>query len=113
VQQAQHHSPHQHGSDGSRPHALGRLHQRLLLHARLDERQLTDWLLRGTYPIVFGANDARIEEMRKEGRMDEIRVLGETFARALAKPAVGEVSPGTPVSKAGETPGVKTGVVSA
>ena len=32
-----------------------------------DERQLTDWLLRGTYPIVFGVNDARIEEMRKEG----------------------------------------------
>jgi iron(III) transport system substrate-binding protein len=32
-----------------------------------DERQLTDWLLRGVYPIVFGANDARIDEMRKEG----------------------------------------------
>jgi iron(III) transport system substrate-binding protein len=32
-----------------------------------DERQLTDWLLHGTYPIVFGANDARVEEMRKEG----------------------------------------------
>jgi iron(III) transport system substrate-binding protein len=32
-----------------------------------DERQLTDWLLRGTYPIVFGANDARVEEMRREG----------------------------------------------
>lgn len=32
-----------------------------------DERQLTDWLLRGTYPIVFGVDDARIEEMRREG----------------------------------------------
>jgi iron(III) transport system substrate-binding protein len=32
-----------------------------------DERQLTDWLLRGTYPIVFGVDDAKIEEMRKEG----------------------------------------------
>lgn len=32
-----------------------------------DERQLTDWLLRGTYPIVFGANDARVTEMQKEG----------------------------------------------
>lgn len=32
-----------------------------------DERQLTDWLLRGTYPIVFGVDDARIDEMRKEG----------------------------------------------
>jgi len=32
-----------------------------------DERQLTDWLLRGTYPIVFGADDAQIESMRKEG----------------------------------------------
>ena len=32
-----------------------------------DERQLTDWLLRGTYPIVFGVDDARIDEMNKEG----------------------------------------------
>jgi len=32
-----------------------------------DERQLTDWLLHGTYPIVIGADDARVEEMRKEG----------------------------------------------
>jgi iron(III) transport system substrate-binding protein len=32
-----------------------------------DERQLTDWLLRGTYPIVIGVNDAGLEEMRKEG----------------------------------------------
>lgn len=32
-----------------------------------DERQLTDWLLRGTYPIVFGGDDARVDQMRKEG----------------------------------------------
>jgi iron(III) transport system substrate-binding protein len=32
-----------------------------------DERQLTDWLLRGVYPIVFGADNARVGEMRKEG----------------------------------------------
>ena len=32
-----------------------------------DERQLTDWLLRGTYPIVFGVDDARVEDMRREG----------------------------------------------
>ncbi len=32
-----------------------------------DERQLTDWLLRGVYPIVFGADNARVDEMRKEG----------------------------------------------
>jgi iron(III) transport system substrate-binding protein len=32
-----------------------------------DERQLTDWLLRGVYPIVFGPDNAHIEEMRKEG----------------------------------------------
>jgi iron(III) transport system substrate-binding protein len=32
-----------------------------------DERQLTDWLLRGIYPIVFGADNAGVEEMRKEG----------------------------------------------
>jgi iron(III) transport system substrate-binding protein len=40
-----------------------------------DERQLTDWLLRGTYPIVFGVNDARIQEMQKEG-MPVQQVLG-------------------------------------
>jgi iron(III) transport system substrate-binding protein len=32
-----------------------------------DERQLTDWLLRGTYAIAFGADDAQIDEMSKEG----------------------------------------------
>jgi iron(III) transport system substrate-binding protein len=32
-----------------------------------DERQLTDWLLRGTYPIVIGVNDAGLDAMRKEG----------------------------------------------
>jgi iron(III) transport system substrate-binding protein len=32
-----------------------------------DERQLTDWLLHGTYPIVFGVDDARVDEMRSEG----------------------------------------------
>lgn len=32
-----------------------------------DERQLTDWLLRGVYPIVFGADNARVDEMQKQG----------------------------------------------
>jgi iron(III) transport system substrate-binding protein len=32
-----------------------------------DERQLTDWLLHGVYPIVLGADNARVEAMRKEG----------------------------------------------
>lgn len=32
-----------------------------------DRRQLTDWLVRGTYPISFGAEDGEIERMRKEG----------------------------------------------
>jgi iron(III) transport system substrate-binding protein len=32
-----------------------------------DTRQLTDALMRGTYPIVFGAEDEPIEKMRREG----------------------------------------------
>ena len=32
-----------------------------------DRRQLTDWLARGTYPIVFGAQSSDVEKMRKEG----------------------------------------------
>lgn len=32
-----------------------------------DARQLTDWLLRGTYPIVFNADDDQVEKMRAEG----------------------------------------------
>jgi ABC-type Fe3+ transport system substrate-binding protein len=32
-----------------------------------DTRQLTDWLMRGTYPIVFSAEDEPIEKMRREG----------------------------------------------
>jgi iron(III) transport system substrate-binding protein len=32
-----------------------------------DSRQLTDWLLRGTYPIAFGADAPQIDKMRSEG----------------------------------------------
>ncbi len=32
-----------------------------------DRRQLTDWLVRGTYPISFGAEDGEIERLRREG----------------------------------------------
>jgi iron(III) transport system substrate-binding protein len=32
-----------------------------------DRRQLTDWLVRGTYPIAFGAEDGELLRMRKEG----------------------------------------------
>lgn len=32
-----------------------------------NERQITDWLLRGTYPIVIGGDFAEVEKMRKEG----------------------------------------------
>jgi iron(III) transport system substrate-binding protein len=32
-----------------------------------DRRQLTDWVIRGTYPIVFNADDEQVEKMRREG----------------------------------------------
>lgn len=32
-----------------------------------DTRQLTDGLARGSYPITLGAEDAQVEELRKEG----------------------------------------------
>ncbi|MBA2690773.1 MAG: extracellular solute-binding protein [Burkholderiales bacterium] len=32
-----------------------------------DRRQLTDWLLRGTYPIAFSVDDDQVDGMRKEG----------------------------------------------
>lgn len=32
-----------------------------------NRRQLTDWLAHGTYPIVFGAEDNAVEQMRKDG----------------------------------------------
>jgi ABC-type Fe3+ transport system substrate-binding protein len=31
------------------------------------ERQITDWLLRGTYPVIMGGDFAEMEKMRKEG----------------------------------------------
>jgi iron(III) transport system substrate-binding protein len=41
-----------------------------------DERQLTDWLLRGTYPIVFGEDDAQVYKMKGEGLpVDEVYSL--------------------------------------
>jgi iron(III) transport system substrate-binding protein len=32
-----------------------------------DTRQLTDWLVRGTYPVSFGAVDGDMEQLRKDG----------------------------------------------
>jgi iron(III) transport system substrate-binding protein len=32
-----------------------------------ERRQLTDWLARGTHPIVFGAQDSAVEKMTQEG----------------------------------------------
>jgi len=32
-----------------------------------DTRQLTDWLVRGTYPVSFGAVDGDVEHLRNEG----------------------------------------------
>jgi iron(III) transport system substrate-binding protein len=32
-----------------------------------DKRQLTDWLLRGTYPIALNADEDQVEKMRLEG----------------------------------------------
>jgi ABC-type Fe3+ transport system substrate-binding protein len=32
-----------------------------------NERQITDWLLRGTYPIIMGGDFAEVQKMRKEG----------------------------------------------
>ncbi len=32
-----------------------------------DTRQMTDWLVRGTYPISFGAVDGEVEHLNKEG----------------------------------------------
>lgn len=32
-----------------------------------NERQITDWLLRGTYPIVIGGDFAEVEKMREQG----------------------------------------------
>jgi len=32
-----------------------------------DTRQLSDWLVRGTYPISFGAVDGDVEHLNKEG----------------------------------------------
>src|SRR5438552_790357 len=32
-----------------------------------DTRQLTDWLVRGTYPISFGAVDGDVEQLRRDG----------------------------------------------
>jgi ABC-type Fe3+ transport system substrate-binding protein len=31
------------------------------------ERQITDWLLRGTYPIVVGGDSGEVDKMREEG----------------------------------------------
>lgn len=40
-----------------------------------DTRQLTDWLLRGTYPIAFNVDSDQVEKMRQEGM--PVMALGE------------------------------------
>ena len=32
-----------------------------------DQRQLTDWVVRGVYPIVFGARESDVDRFRQEG----------------------------------------------
>jgi iron(III) transport system substrate-binding protein len=41
-----------------------------------DTRQLTDWLARGTYPIVFGAEDSEAIKLRKEDGLPLLAVQG-------------------------------------
>ena len=48
-----------------------------------ERRQLTDWLARGTYPIVFGAQSSDVEKMIKEGFP-----LKEIYAYADLPPAL-------------------------
>ena len=48
-----------------------------------ERRQLTDWLARGTYPIVFGAQSSDVEKMVKEGFP-----LKEVFGFADMPPAL-------------------------
>lgn len=49
-----------------------------------DTRQLTDWLLRGVYPIVFGADSLQVEKMRMEGLP-----VGEMGDMSDLRPSVG------------------------
>lgn len=48
-----------------------------------DRRQITDWLARGTYPIVFGAQSSDVEKMIKEGFL-----LKEVFGFSDMPPAL-------------------------
>jgi iron(III) transport system substrate-binding protein len=41
-----------------------------------DTRQLTDWIARGTYPIVFGAEDNEVIRLRKEDNLPLLAVQG-------------------------------------
>jgi len=56
-----------------------------------DARQLTDWLLHGTYPIVLNADEDQVEQMRLEG-MPIMVVYGLTHLSATLSAQYGTVS---------------------
>jgi iron(III) transport system substrate-binding protein len=56
-----------------------------------DARQLTDWLLHGTYPIVLNADEDQVDQMRKEG-MPIMVVYGLPHLSATLSAQYGTVS---------------------
>lgn len=56
-----------------------------------DRRQLTDWLVHGTYPIAFDAEEDDVEQMRKEG-LPINAVYSLPDLPAVLSPGVGQVA---------------------
>ncbi|MBA2690001.1 MAG: extracellular solute-binding protein [Burkholderiales bacterium] len=56
-----------------------------------DRRQLTDWLIHGTYPIAFDAEEDDVEQMRKEG-LPIMAVYSLPDLPSVLSPGVGQVA---------------------
>jgi iron(III) transport system substrate-binding protein len=58
-----------------------------------NRHQITDWVLRGTYPIVFGVEDDVVERMHKQGfPLHVVAVYGLSDLRGSLTAGVGQVA---------------------
>lgn len=67
---------------------IRRLHADQKLVANGDARLITDWLVRGRYPIVIGLSSSFLPNYQKEGLGKNIEEVGATVCRGAGGPGV-------------------------
>ena len=58
------------------------------LVANGDARLITDWLVRGRYPVVIGLSGSFLPNYQKEGLGNNVEILGATVCRGVGGPGL-------------------------